>query len=156
MIGTTSVFLMLVLQAKVPPPPLPEPNRQVALERREVVRGLDLAKARFLVSVPLESDGSYSVPVELSEKNRTRLLETLDEPETYDDQPGVMGCIGKEFILTVVWSNHQTESWFSSKCQRIFAADAAADIAHFDVALSKSGAEAVRKILATVVRTPSF
>ena len=131
-------------QSRASLPPFPKADPAVAAARLAIVRESDLAAARIFVGHERRSGGDLW---ELTGPRRTRFLAILDRGESYYDTPGVIGCIGPEYVIAFIWPVRVAQSWFSAKCQRIIPAPGTTGRG-IDAALSKRGArelaEAIR------------
>ena len=146
--GIAILIALVFGKAVVPPPPLPRRDPHIRQQRLEYVKALRLDDA----DISIRAAGQK--PVQLSSEQHRRFLEILNDPSSYYDLPGVMGCIGNQVEITVSRPNGAMTSWFCASCQRIFPAPAKGKAA-FDAALSAGGARRLQRLFAEVLRSKS-
>ena len=154
----TSLFMLLLAWASQgpPPPPPPDltPHRELALARRDQTQKLALQALSFTIRKPLRPGEKTPLgpPIKLSSAQRSELLRLLADETTYSETPGVFGCAGREYELTLDLPNRQLMSWFCSRCERLFSVVPEHGQPGFDAALSEHGSQLLRRFFATVVR----
>lgn len=153
MIGPAILLFALVSQAPPPPPP-PDlsPHPELASARRDEAQHVALQAMSFTIQKPLRPGETtpLGASITLSKNEREELLRLLGEPATYSETPGVYGCMGREYVLTLHLSDRKIVSWFCSRCEQFLSVEPNGE-PRFDAALSEKGSKALRTFFAGVV-----
>jgi len=132
---------------------VPDPSLQLA--RRDTVRQLNLGAARLTVTPgsATEPDATRQHEVVLTREQIYALEDILDNPTSYYEFAGVIGCLCDQFRLTVTTDSQRYTSVFCSWCSRFWVPDSDAEH-QLDVPLSKEGAAQVEAFFRAVLQAP--
>jgi hypothetical protein len=144
--GIIAVTSLMLFWLQVPPPPILPPDPAVAEERQRIVSNQHIPEARIFVAARTVAGGEVVFRfVELKDSAREQFSRIFERRENFYDTPGVLGCIGDQYRIDLVWPGEHSDSLFCPDCRRIFPDPESSMV--FDVALSSIGARQLHRLL---------